>query len=245
MKKTMLFFFAIMLNSCISIARFSYEKTGDVIDHSFDATGDIIETGKFTYIKESFLPWKKKAIPQSGINISGKIRHINKSPSKVLMWVHPNENETLFIGPWHLVYQWNGTITFDGKTEQAELFFHAYSSDKDGYSKYFEYSDNPVSVYIGHKGFTTGKNKEYIELRSFPIDIVTDFPYPLGSLTTEQNTYKLYMTTEVEYILINDSELTDEEVEQRYGFFRGMKIDFPTCFTDKTRDFRWLTAIIP
>jgi hypothetical protein len=238
MKKVMLFFFTIMLNSCISIVRFSYEKTGDIIDHSFDAIGEVIETGKLTYTKKSFLPWQKKVEPHGGINISGKIRQIDSSPSKIIMWVHPNENETVFIGPWHLVYQWNGTIAFDGKTEQAELFLHAYSGNEDGYGKHFEYNGNPVSVRIGYEGFITDKNKEYIKLRSFPVDLVKDFPCSLGTLTTEQNTYKLYMTTEVEYLLINDSELLDEEVEQRYGLFYKKENGFSDLFYRKNQRFQ-------
>jgi hypothetical protein len=239
MKKTMFLFFAFMLSGCISIIRFEYEETGVLIDHSFNAAGNVVETGRLTYIKEPFFFWQKKANPlEGGISVSGKFRRLSYSPSKVIMWTRPNENETFFIGPWHVVYQWNGAITFDGKTEPAELFFHAYSSDKNGSGKSFEYSGNPVSVRIGIKGVATDVNKQYMELRSFPVEIVTDFPCLLGNLMTEQNTYKLSMTKEVEYRLTNASELPDEEVDRKYGFFEKEENRFSNLFYRQNQKFQ-------
>jgi hypothetical protein len=228
----------IKINGCISIVRFSYEKTGGILDHSFKAAGSVIETGYLTYTKDTILPRRQKGAPRDGIQISGKLRRMGNAPSKLPMLTLSSDNETLRIGYWHQVYQWNGAIILDGKTEQAELFLHAYSGDKDGYGKSFEYSGNQVTFRPGESGFTSDENKKYIELRSFPVGVVTNFPCPLGNFTTEQNTYKLYMTIEVEYILINDSELSDQEIEQKYGFFRREENEFPNLFYRQNQKFQ-------
>jgi hypothetical protein len=247
MKKAEIFLVGIlftnMFNSCISIsttASFSYEKTGSAIDHSFETTGTVIETGYLTYIEENIFPWqkKKKAEPRNGINISGIIRQIYGSPSKVIKWVHPSEDETLFIGPWYLLYRWDGAIVFDGKTEQAKIVFNAYSRSENGYSKSFEYSGTPLSAHIGPGGVTTSANEKYMELRFLTIDTVKSFPCPVGTLATEKNAYKLYMTKEIEYILKNNSGRSDEEIEQRFGILEKTENSLSGAFYRQGQKFQ-------
>ncbi|MDR0706350.1 MAG: hypothetical protein LBF60_00545 [Treponema sp.] len=242
MKRTILFLSAILLTamfgSCITIARHSYEKTGNVIDHSFETTGSVIESGYLTYV----FPRQEKLKPRNGINISGNIRRLDDSPRKVMAkWVHPNEDETIFIGPWYVVYQWDGAFTFDGKTEQAEMFLHAYSGGEEGRGKLLEYSGDPSFPRIGDEGFshTTDANKEYMELRTLVSrDIIRNFPFPLGTFMAEKNTYKLYLTKEAEYVLVNDSKMSDEEIERRTGIFDQNENDLARLFYRQGQKFQ-------
>jgi hypothetical protein len=77
-----------------------------------------------------------------------------------------------------------------------------------------------------------------MELRSFPVGIATDFPCPLGNFTTGQNTYKLYMTVEVEYILMNNSALPNEEIRQKHSFFEKEEVKFSNQFYGQDQKFQ-------
>jgi hypothetical protein len=217
--KTNIIFLVYMLSlvmfGCVS---FSYNKTGQDIDHSYPVTGSIVETGTLSYTKKSVIPWKKQTLPQEGIPIIGRIETIG-TPEEFFFPVDRQIDGngmpvTNFLPAWRQVYLWEGSIA----SAESRIAVTAHCNDKDAKGgKIFNLYGEPNSKTGVISLLHTLDNPDYIEIHGF-VDAakISRYPYYIGNLMTDTNTYQLYMLLEVEYALTNNTELSDDELRRKY-----------------------------
>jgi hypothetical protein len=192
--------------SCTSSPAFI--ETGVVIDNSYPIIGNIVETGKLSYVEQGILSNKKLPSPQKGITGIGKVFSLGFGETTTqLKYKNINQPIILLLNHRHEQFRWNGNIFYDGDTVQARVVIDIYGREKMAY--FVLNSATTATSYIDFNGSIHESGG------------VTEIPYWFGTFFSSNGMYRLYGVCENEYQINPDNTLlSDDEKEKAMALYK-------------------------